>query len=73
MRSFLLITVALMIGGCKPQQAEDIRPWLSVVGAYSLMHPPAIECLCHGTGKVKSGDGLALVDCGCEGGCKCKR
>lgn len=27
---------------------------------------------CNGTGKVLSGDGLALVDCGCPEDCPCK-
>ena len=73
MRVFLLVLV-LTVGGCKTQPDEDMRPWLAVVGAYTLMKPAKIsdECLCRGTKKVRTGDGIALVDCGCEGECKCK-
>lgn len=28
---------------------------------------------CNGTGKVRSGDGISLVDCPCEPGCECKQ
>ncbi len=30
-------------------------------------------CKCNGTGKEKSGDGLAVVSCRCDDDCSCKR
>ena len=29
-------------------------------------------CSCNGTGKVKSGDGILLIDCPCQPNCNCK-
>lgn len=34
--------------------------------------PEKCEGKCKGTGKVLSGDGLALVDCDCPDNCPCK-
>lgn len=34
---------------------------------------PAPVCNCHGTGKVKSGDGIFDVPCPCGNNCKCKK
>lgn len=71
--AFLLL---LFLGCAK----RDLAPVAAVYGSYGLFGerpvvvvrecPPS--CKCGGTGKVRSGDGLAIVDCGCPSTCKCK-
>jgi hypothetical protein len=74
MRYALLLVIFL---GCA---RRDLAPVAAVYGTYGLLDykqnivvkecPPS--CKCNGTGKVRTGDGLAIVDCGCPSTCKCK-
>lgn len=64
----------------------NLQPFIAVAGTYSLMAadrgptpapaPPSTGCVegckCNGTGKEKSGDGLAIVPCRCPDTCSCK-
>jgi RecJ-like exonuclease len=66
MSKYLIVLVA-MIAGCS-SAAEDLRPFVSVAGRYSLMAQakpaPATstDCMnCRGTGKV--GDGTVMSKC----------
>jgi hypothetical protein len=77
----VLLTTVL---GCSSSQTKDLRPFVAVAGNYSLIscyHTPdepapsgcVPGCACNGTGKEKSGDGLALVNCRCPDSCQCKK
>lgn len=82
-----LLAVAFLPIGCLELRVSniDLRPFIAVSGQYSLMGedsptpaPPAPAgqceegCKCNGTGKEKSGDGLAVIECRCPETCKCK-
>lgn len=68
------ILLVLLCGCAK----RDMTPWAAAHGLYALMSHKVVqkecppECRCGGTGKVRSGDGLAMVDCGCPSTCRCK-
>jgi len=72
-----LPVVLLLVAGCRPAPPPDLRPWIAVTGAYSLLAPaiaplppaPAPGALCEncrGTGKV--GDGTVFETCSVCGG-----
>lgn len=70
------LLLVLFLGCAK----RDLAPLAAVYGSYGLFGDKAVvvirecppSCKCNGTGKVRSGDGLAIVDCGCPDTCKCK-
>lgn len=78
----------LVLAGCSSIPDID-RPGiiaeLAVRYAAVIVNPPkaptpdkpregCVEgCKCNGTGKEKSGDGLAVVSCRCDDDCSCKR
>lgn len=74
MRYALILLVFL---GCAKR---DLAPLAAVYGTYGLLdYSPVVvvrecppSCKCGGTGKVRSGDGLAIVGCECPETCKCK-
>lgn len=74
MRYAFLLLVFL---GCAKR---DLAPLAAVYGSYGLLDQKVVVivkecppgCKCGGTGKVRSGDGLAIIDCGCPQTCKCK-
>lgn len=74
MRYSLLLLLFL---GCAKR---DLAPLAAVYGTYGLLDQKVVvivkecppNCKCNGTGKVRTGDGLAVVDCGCPSTCKCK-
>lgn len=67
----------------------NLQPLVATAGAYGVIAaqvaptptptPPVPTvgcepgCKCNGTGKEKSGDGLAIVGCRCPDSCKCKQ
>ena len=85
-RGWHLLGLLVLCSGCETAAAidrADIIAALSVrYGAVAVRNPapqpdgPAGECdkdcKCNGTGKEKSGDGIAIVDCRCDDDCKCK-
>lgn len=84
----MLATVAAIPLGCiKTALAvrAEPQPFIAVCGTYAVLAsgsepgPAPVQpdgcaagCKCGGTGKEKSGDGLALVGCRCPDTCKCK-
>lgn len=70
-----------------PASRPNLQPLVATAGAYSVMAgevvapapqpvPPAgceEGCKCNGTGKERSGDGLAIVGCRCADNCPCKQ
>jgi hypothetical protein len=82
----MLASVAALPLGCIPTVVIDPQPLIAVGGNYALFGKPAgpapapapapggcdSGCKCNGTGKEPSGDGLAVVNCRCPEGCKCK-
>lgn len=79
-----IVFFAIFMAGCGriPQDQIDLlcecftKAAIEAVRARLERKPkpaPAGCCKeCNGTGKVRSGDGLALVDCPCPPNCKCK-
>lgn len=81
--AFLILVFAILGCGAK-ETRRDLRPFVAVSGNYALAccqsepDAPAPKgcvqgCGCNGTGKEKSGDGLALVNCRCPDNCPCKQ
>ena len=81
----LMTTLAALPISCVPSTPttpENLQPLVAAAGAYSVMETPAPPpvptvgceegCKCKGTGREKSGDGLADVDCRCPITCPCK-
>lgn len=80
-----LILLAVLIAGCGSPRSVDATRVPLLCECFS---DAAYECIkaesrpvdepekccgkCNGTGKVRSGDGLALVDCPCPETCPCK-
>ena len=68
-----------------PEQAPDMRSFVAVAGLYSVWAAdtpgpaptPAGKCVegckCNGTGKERSGDGIAVIACRCPESCSCKK
>ena len=84
MRYIIATAIVFTLGCGQPAQHPDLTPWVAVSGHYALLAagaPPApvtpakgcVEgCRCNGTGREKSGDGIALVNCRCAESCPCK-
>ena len=85
--TLLALAVASPVGcGTHAPARENLQPFVAVSGYYGLLDAqagptPAPEpkpsgcvegCKCNGTGKEKSGDGLAMVNCRCPDDCACK-
>jgi len=77
----LLVAVVLAAGCSSPPGRMDLLCECFSNAAYEAWKAdrvprpsPQVECCgkCGGTGKVRSGDGLAIVDCPCPATCKCK-
>lgn len=82
----MVATFAALPLSCVPQvpmNGENLQPLVAAAGAYSVMldepAPTPVPtvgcdegCKCNGTGKEKSGDGLAIVGCRCPDSCSCK-
>lgn len=78
----VLLAFAALLAGCSPPPSNiEILCECFSQAAYEAVKrppapapPPAACCKdCRGTGKVRSGDGQALVDCPCPETCKCKK
>jgi hypothetical protein len=81
----LMTSFAALPFSCVPTASatrENLQPLVAATGAYSVMESPEPApvptvgceqgCKCNGTGREKSGDGLADVDCRCPITCACK-
>lgn len=80
-----LSAIILVLAGCgRSDSKPELRPFVAVTGNYALLccqaqpdDPTPTGCVqgcgCNGTGKEKSGDGLALVNCRCPDNCPCKQ
>jgi hypothetical protein len=79
----LLLLAAMTAAGCQPSPSgnEERLAECFAQAAYECIAaearqppPPAKKCCgkCNGTGKVLSGDRLALVPCECDPSCECK-
>lgn len=72
---------AVLFCGCSGGQRVDLLCECFSGAAYEVYRaelrpmPPAGKCCdaCKGTGKVRSGDGLAVVPCPCPPTCRCKQ
>lgn len=87
MTRLLAIIAAVLASGCVQQGGgrANLQPLVAAAGYYGLMDAkvgptPAPSpkgcvdgCKCGGTGKEKSGDGLAMVNCRCPDDCACKK
>jgi hypothetical protein len=82
-RPLLLVLTAAAVLGCRPAPHPDSERLAEcfVQAAYECFAaearqppPPARRCCgkCNGTGRVLSGDRLALVPCECDPSCECK-
>lgn len=77
MRLAILLVLA---AGCSPAAAPPRQTGPACVAlAFASLAPrgPAPgpqKCCgkCNNTGKVRTGDGVAIVDCGCPADCSCK-
>lgn len=81
----LVILVALILSGCSKPAPDHMvllcecftqAAYEAVKARKTLPAPPAPAACCtecRGTGKVRSGDGHAWVDCPCPETCKCKK
>jgi hypothetical protein len=75
-----IATVPLSCSGRVTPMRENLQPLVAAAGAYSVREtkppppPSGCEkgCQCNGTGREKSGDGLAVIPCRCEDTCVCK-
>lgn len=80
---FLIFLLALP--GCQTlaelDRADIIAALAVRYGALSVRNPAPLPddktgceegCQCAGTGKERSGDGLAIVNCRCDDDCECK-
>lgn len=75
-----LLVAAVLVSGCgSPPDRMDLLCECFATAAYEACgvkpaRPPKAECCkeCRGTGKVRSGDGQAIVDCPCPDTCQCK-
>lgn len=81
-RVALLIFVAVAVAGCAPvaEPPPDAVGPACVGLAFATLEqvtpsPAPRKCCgeCGGTGKVRSGDGIALISCGCDAACKCQK
>ena len=80
MRVWMGMVVIAAAIGCDIQQGVNVKGAAWVGLAIAALDPtsprpdaPKKCCgLCNGTGKVRTGDGLALVPCDCPDDCKCK-
>lgn len=81
MRTAIAIVVVCL--GCSPastprQPATQAGPACVGLAFASLARgepgpaPVPEKCPCGGTGKVRSGDGIAVIDCGCSP-CRCSK
>lgn len=74
----LLVAVVLVAGCGSPPDRMDLLCECFANAAYEACKvgkapAPSVCCgKCGNTGKVRSGDGLAIVDCPCPATCKCK-
>jgi hypothetical protein len=74
----LLVAVVLVAGCGSPPDRMDLLCECFSNAAYEACKvgkapAPSVCCgKCNNTGKVRSGDGLAIVDCPCPATCKCK-
>jgi hypothetical protein len=85
MRYALLLIFAAGCNAPEMVNKADIIAALAVRYAAIAVNPPSAPspdqptgecvegCRCNGTGKEKTGDGLATVDCRCPDSCKCKQ
>jgi len=83
--SIMLLAVAAPMSCVQISRRADVQPFIAAAGAYALLAaeagptpaPPATGCTegcrCNGTGKEKSGDGIAIVECRCPDSCECKK
>jgi len=80
-----LLILLLALPGCETiaeiDRADIIAALAMRYGALSLRNPAPLPddktgcedgCQCDGTGKERSGDGLAIVNCRCDDDCECK-
>jgi hypothetical protein len=79
-RALVLVLLVAGCGGPQPVPADRLAEcfadaaYACVVAESKIEASPAKCCgKCNGTGKVLSGDRLALVDCDCEPSCPCKK
>ena len=74
----LLVAVVLVAGCGSPPDRMDLLCECFATAARDACgaktSTPKVECCgkCGNTGKVRSGDGQAIVDCPCPDNCKCK-
>ena len=85
-RGWHLLGLLVLCSGCETAAAIDRADIIAALavryGAVAVRnHAPQPDgpagecdkdCQCNGTGKEKSGDGIAIVDCRCDDDCKCK-
>ena len=79
----ILLCCALAAAGCAKNRSEQPDALLcecfanaayEVLRAEQGFREKAPCCgKCGGTGKVRSGDGLSMVDCPCDPDCECKK
>lgn len=82
MNKIKIFIIALFIGGCIHQFTPDEFQLYETEGLIAFVvnaadNPAPLPatpstCPCNGTGKEKTGDGLAEVKCRCGDNCKCK-
>ena len=82
MRSTSLVALLAIFTGCT--QPVNLQPNVSAYGSYAVLEgkrlpPPAPVtegctdgCMCNGTGRARTGDGLSDSECRCPADCKCK-
>ena len=75
----LAVLAVLFVSGCSSPSPDRLAECFAdaayaCVVAESKSDTPVIKCCgkCNGTGKVLSGDKLALVPCDCDPACSCK-
>lgn len=82
MRAVVLVLLVAGCGGPQPVSADRLAECFAdaayacvVAESKASPSPEQPECCgkCNGTGKVLSGDRLALVDCECDPSCPCKK
>lgn len=80
MRALVLVLFVAGCGGLQPVPADRLAECFAdaayaCVAAESKVETSPAKCCgkCNGTGKVLSGDRLALVDCDCDPSCSCKK
>ena len=83
MKFLAFITIAVLVSGCSQPGGvpyQDLLTECFSQAAYEAYVAeqavkPVAKCCdgCKGTGKVKSGDGIAWVACPCPETCPCKK